>query len=511
MSVIPETCRRYIHHRYHHPAWLLLSARRAPLILSCLKPLFEEGDGEVPMEEATQKLGEMFAEYVNDPEFKITQKDVFRLSRKELREWIAKGLVVERQGMILSTDALQKAMSFTDGLEDKSMTSTASRLSTAQREIASLEARLNPDKASRAEFLKGRIAELQDELEKVERGEFVVLSGDKASENIQEVYQLSMSLKADFRRVEDSYRMADRELRQQIVKSNQSRSEVLDGMLDSHDALLKTPEGQVFDGFYAQLTRHVELDEMKRQLNSILSNEAALLALTRKQRAELKWLISGLVRESNRVIQARARGERDVKSYVKTGLASEHHRVGALLNELLEVAIDVDWSSAHIRRQPSVLPPIAVSLSSVPAVQRLMFKEVDESPEDTIDLSENRVNLDDLGEDFWASFDGLDRQGLFVATKELLKTSDRSWSIGELATALPPTHDLETLAYWLTMAREAGAIVGDDRERVVLPQEEGSLDKRMPSEEVAKWTEFNVPQIAMNYEDLEKMNPENLG
>jgi hypothetical protein len=61
------------------------------------------------------------------------------------------------------------------------------------------------------------------------------------------------------------------------------------------------------------------------------------------------------------------------------------------------------------------------------------------------------------------------------------------------------------------MAREAGAIVGDDRERVVLPQEEGSLDKRMPSEEVAKWTEFNVPQIAMNYEDLEKMNPENLG
>ena len=92
--MIPEDCRRYIHHRHSHPAWLLLAARRAPLILSCLKPLFDEGHGEVSMEEATQKLGEMFAEHVNDPEFKISDKDVFRLSRKELRDWIIKGLVV---------------------------------------------------------------------------------------------------------------------------------------------------------------------------------------------------------------------------------------------------------------------------------------------------------------------------------------------------------------------------------------------------------------------------------
>jgi len=504
--MIPEDCRRYIHYRHRHPAWLLLAARRAPLILSCLKPLFEEGFGEVPMEDATQKLGEMFAEYANDPEFRIVGKDVYRLSRKELREWISKGLVVERQGIILSTDALQKAMDFTDGLEDKSMTSTASRLATAQREIANLEAQLNSDKVSRAQFLNKQITALQEELEKVESGEFTALSGDKASENIREVYQLSMSLKADFRRVEDSYRKADRELRQQIVRSDQSRSDVLDELLDGHEALLKTPEGQVFDGFYSQLTRHVELDEMKLQLSSILSNEAALSALSRKQRAELKGLISGLVRESDRVIQARARGERDVKGYVKTGLASEHHRVGALLNEILEKAIDIDWSSARVRNIPSVLPPVAVSLSNIPAVQRLMFKEVDDSENEEIDLSDNCVSLDDLGGDFWTSLNGLDRQELFAQTWELLSQSDRSWSMADLAEALPPKHDLETLAYWLAMAREAGVPASHEREKVVVLNHEQQADN-----DPVLSIEFDVPKMAITREDLTKINPENLG
>jgi len=505
--MIPEECRRYIHHRQHHPAWLLLAARRAPLILSCLKPLFESGHGEVPMEEATQKLGEMFAEYANDPEFGISENDVFRLSRKELREWMSKGLVVERQGMILSTDALQKAMSFTDGLEDKSMTSTASRLATVQREIANLEAALNPDQASRVEFLQKKISKLQEELDLVKKGEFSILSGEKASENIREVYQLSVSLKSDFRRVEDSYREADRALRQKIVRSDKSRSEVLDEMLDGHDELLKTPEGQVFDGFYDQLTRHVELDEMQQQIRSILTNDAALEALDRKQRFDLQWLISGLVRESDRVIQARARGERDVKGYVKTGLASEHHRVGALLNDLLEVAIDVDWSLSRIRRMPSDLPPVAVSHSSIPAVQRLAFKEADESSSEDIDLSENAVDLDELGEDFWTSLSGLDRQALFAETLELMSASDQSWSIARLAEALPPTHDLETLAYWVAMAREAEVPFSLEREKVILSSDERTVE----SEESTSVVEFDVPKVSLTAKELQKINPENLG
>jgi hypothetical protein len=39
-------------------------------------------------------------------------------------------------------------------------------------------------------------------------------------------------------------------------------------------------------------------------------------------------------------------------------------------------------------------------------------------------------------------------------------------SIAELAGHLPPTHDLESLTVWLTMAREAGIVFRDGAEAV---------------------------------------------
>jgi hypothetical protein len=38
---VRERTQSYIHARYQHPAWQLLASRRAPLVLSCLRTLFE--------------------------------------------------------------------------------------------------------------------------------------------------------------------------------------------------------------------------------------------------------------------------------------------------------------------------------------------------------------------------------------------------------------------------------------------------------------------------------------
>jgi polyhydroxyalkanoate synthesis regulator phasin len=461
--------------------------------------MFEESQGEIAWDDAIQGLAEIFTEHALSEEFDLPDSDFTQASRRELRDWIKRGLVVEREGKLLATDALQKAFNFVDSLDDEVMTSTASRLATVQREIENLEAKLNPAPASRAIHLKKRIASLENELAQVERGEFEILSGIRAQEGIREVYQLALSLRADFRRVEDSYREADRQLRHEIVRSDQNRGSVLDSMLDGHDALLKTAEGQVFDGFYEQLGRSVELDQMKAQLKTILTNAAASEALNRRQSTELRWLVPGLVRESERVIQARARGERDVRGFIKAGLANEHHRVGALLNDILETAIDIDWSSTSVRRTPGPLPPIAIAVSLLPLIQRLRFKEESVVEGGDLDLGETNANLDDLGEDFWAAFDGLDRQALFESTLDYLRSSKRSCSIGELAEALPPTHDLETLGYWLGIAREAEVPFDEGRE---------SIDLGDPS---GNWTRFSAPHVLLDASALEQIQSDTLG
>lgn len=496
----PDSTLRFVRLRRAHASWLLLASRRAPLVVGCLRPLFEENQGELCWEDAVEKLAEIFAEHANHEEFGIVPGEQIATARAELRDWLKRGLVVEREGRLIATDALQKAFDFIGSLEEEHMTSTASRLSTVQREIEALEARLNPDRQKRAEHLRKRIAALEAELVRVEQGEFEVLSGAPAREGIQNVYKLALSLRADFRRVEDSYRDADRRLRQNIVRSDQNRGSVLDLLLDGHEDLLKTPEGSVFDGFYRQLGEVVELEEMKARLRSILESPEAPASLAPRQRAELRWLVHGLVRESERVIEARARGERDVRGFIKAGVAGEQHRVGALLNDLLEAATDLDWSSAALRRSPGPLPPVAVAIPHLPLVQRLRFKEADTAESTDLDLDEHHGRLDEVGDDFWAALDGLDRLALHRNTLGVLRESpDGALTLGGLAEALPPTHDLETLAYWLGLGRETGADFGEARETLEMEDRDG-----IP-------TRFDLPLVTLAAAAVEAVNPETLG
>lgn len=463
-------------------------------MISCLKTLFEQEQEAVSEEEALHILAEILSQFANHDEFAIDTEDFMSLAKKEMREWRRRNLIVEREGQLFATDALQQAMLFVDGMDNRIMTSTASRLATVQREIDNLEALLNPDQKSRANALMRKIDSLQQELDRVNRGEFKVLEGASAVENIREVYNLAITLKSDFRRVEDSYREADRFLRQSIISEQHHRGEIVDRLLDSHDHLLKTPEGQVFHGFYEQLSHSVELDNMKHRLRNILSSPVCREALTQQQSAELRWLTSSLVRESEYVIRARARSERDVKGFLKSGLATEHHRVGQLLNDILESALNLDWESQKLRRSPAPLKPLAIPVSGLPLIERLTFKSLEQLESQELILTQGTVNLDELDDDFWDAFDGLDRAALIAETIELLKRQSTPMTIAQLAEHLPPTHDLETLALWLSMAREADLIIEQEQEQLDIQDRDG------------QWLRFYLPRADLKAEALSEID-----
>ena len=282
------------------------------------------------MEDALQALSEMLAAYASQELYEIDPDATHLQAGRELREWIKRRLVVEREGRIYATDALESAIHFVDSLDSRIMTSTASRLSVVQREIENLETGLNPSPTGRIASLRRRIQDLEHELAQVEAGHVVVLDEAQAIEGIREVYNLATSLRADFRRVEDSWREADRALRHSIISEQSHRGEIVDRLLDGQDALLNTPEGRVFESFQQQLRQSAELETMRERLRTILRHPAVPKALNRPQQRELRWLALRLVRESQAVLQARARSERDVRGFMKTGLAAEHHVNGAL-------------------------------------------------------------------------------------------------------------------------------------------------------------------------------------
>lgn len=445
----------YIAARAQNPAWVLLASRRAPLVISCLQALFEDAQDGVLIDDALHALAAMLAPYANDEQYEIDHTRLPQLAARELRQWIRRSLIIERGGRIYATDALQAAIAFVEGLDNRIMTSTASRLSVVQREIERLESGLNPDASQRISSLERRAHELQEELKAAQQGIVPVLDTGEAIERIREIYTLANGLRADFRRVEDSWRQADKALRHTIINEQQHRGNIVDQLLDGHEALLDTAEGRVFEGFQAQLRESTDLDLMRARLRDILAHEASEKALTAQQQNDLRFLVTRLVNESEVVFQARARSERDVKGFLKTGLAAEHHRVGQLLGEIFKEMLQLDWQRVATRRAASPLPPIAIPLAGLPIIERLRFKSLDNQSAAELNLSQANAESAALDTDFWADFDGLDRDAVIAQTLALLKAQNRPLSLAELTEALPPQHDLETLALWITMAREA--------------------------------------------------------
>lgn len=486
-----QRTQKYVSARKQHPAWVLLASYRAPLVLGCLSSLFDHADDGIAEEDALQALSDMLAEYAAQDEYDIDPENTRLQAGRELREWIKRGLVIERAQRLYATDALSAAIRFIESLDNRIMTSTASRLSLVQREIEDLELGLNPNPASRINSLKSRISALERELADAEAGDIPVLSEAEAVERIRQVYDLATGLRADFRRVEDSWREADRQLRQSIMSEQLHRGQIVDQLLDGQASLLNTPEGRVFDSFQHQLRQSSELDTMRERLRTILTHPCSGRALHRSQLNDLKWLPLRLVKESQAVLQARARSERDVKSFLKTGLAAEHHRVGQILSEIMSLALELDWQRQATRRAPAPLPPVAVSLGTVPLPERLRFKSLETVEQDDLDLTTPETDLGDLDDDFWDALDGLDREEVIRQTMQLLAEQGRPMSLAELSRHLPPVHDLETFALWVGMAREAGVPIDDN----VFEQVE------LTDDEQRRWL-FSVPHLTLSTEAL---------
>lgn len=484
---------RYVLARTRHPAWQILAARRAPLVLSCLQTLFEGSSEGIGLEDAQQAMADMFDAHAALSEFDISG-DTSMLARRELRDWVRRALIIEREGRLYATDALESALRFTASLEGRIMTSTASRLALVQREVERLDTRLNTDPEARAAQLRAQIQALQEELVRAEAGHVEVASPQEAAESIRELYTLAVGLRADFRRVEDSWREADQRLRHDIVADGNHRGSILQTFLDGHDDLLQTAEGRVFQSFHQQLREEVDLHAMQLRLRRILLHPGASSALSMVQESELRLLVLRLVKESAAVIRTRSRSERDVRGFLRTGVAAEHNRVGQLLNDVFKAAQAVDWTRQAVRRAESPLPPLAFSCSGLPLVERLRFKDLDTATRRALELDRQSADIADADDDFWSALEGLDREALVRDTLHLIRQQTTPLSLAGLAALLPPSHDLESLAVWIGMAREADSDFTGGTESLEVTAQDGVA------------LTFTLPQVRLDPAALDTFN-----
>ena len=200
--------------RERHPAWRLLASPHAPLVASFLHRVFVTPNIRV-MSEAD------LAEALEDELFAVRElsgPDTYPKSALEyLNDWAAPDRGWLRKFYKPGTDeaqfdltpATEKAIAWLLSLTERPFVGTESRLLTLFALLEQISAGTETDPARRVADLRRKRDELDAEITRVLAGEAPLLDDTAVRDRFQQFQQLARELLADFREVEQNFRLLD--------------------------------------------------------------------------------------------------------------------------------------------------------------------------------------------------------------------------------------------------------------------------------------------------------------
>jgi len=208
-----------------------------------------------------------------------------------------------------------RVLEFVESLQRKEFVGSGTKFSLIFELLEKLEYEALLDTEERLASIDARIAKLQQEREKIATKEGVV-DETQIKEIVSEVITLSRRLLYDFSDIEYNFRALNRETKEKIATAFKSKSEVLDFVFDSEEAIRNSDQGKSFFAFWELLTseKNEKLEELGEKLYSI---EAVARADKDRQLANFKYdlvvsahqvqiMVNRLIEQLRRFIDERA-------------------------------------------------------------------------------------------------------------------------------------------------------------------------------------------------------------
>lgn len=284
--------------RRGHPAWRLLRADNAPLIVSFLGRVFVEGNARtVPAAELTAWLDDyLFA--LND---RLGESTFPKSAKAYLDDWSGPDSAWLRkyyppgsdEAHFDATPAVEKAVSWIAGLQARTFVGTESRLNTVFDLLRQMAVGAETDRALRLEELRRRRALLDAEIAQVEAGDVPVLDGTALRDRYQQFSETARGLLSDFREVEANFRQLDRELREQIATWDGSKGGLLDRVVGDRSAIADSDQGRSFHAFYDFLLSSRRQEEFSELLEKVQHLDAIAEPDPRMRHIHYDWLDAG--------------------------------------------------------------------------------------------------------------------------------------------------------------------------------------------------------------------------
>lgn len=249
----------------------LITATNAPLIISFLFKAFKQNNLITISEKDLITL-------LSDHLYHIIQIDnkYSRQPKEYLTDWTNSGFLRKYfqntdEPIYELTPAAENVFKWIGDLNKPEFIGTESRLKSLFEKLKELSLKAKRDFTTRFQELEEKKKAVEQEIEDLRHGKMDVLDDRQIKEHYFLIEETAKYLLADFRQVEENFRILDRNFRKKIITTSQVKGKVLEELFQQQDFLLDTDQGKSFIAFWEFLLSQSKQDEFERVVEEVLS------------------------------------------------------------------------------------------------------------------------------------------------------------------------------------------------------------------------------------------------
>ncbi len=459
MSVVPSVD-EIAWLRDNSPAWRLLRADNAPLVLSFLHRVFVESNvRSISAAELASRLDdELYA--LNQAAGERATPKYPKPAKAYLDDWAAPAAGWLRKYYPDGTDephydatpAVEKALQWLDSLRERDFVGTESRLKMIVELLRQIVFGTAADSAERLAELRRQRAAVDEQIARIEAGDLPMLDETAVRDRYQQFAGTARELLADFREVEENFRRLDRQLREKIAGWHGGKGDLLDDVLSSRESIAGSDQGRSFQAFYGFLLSQSRQEELSSLLARVHDLDEIVERDSRLRHIHYDWL------DAAQRTQATVRQlSEQLRRFLDDQVWFENRRV-------IDILRSIEGRALELRETGSV--PVVMELDAPSPAIRLPLERPMYAPVRKASLSSDAVRDADEETDPAALFEQVyvDPEPLRGGVRQALRDQPRV-GLAELVARYPLRHGVAELVTYLSLRDETFAIVYDEHHR----------------------------------------------
>lgn len=361
------------------------------------------------------------------------------------------------------TGGAERALLWLESLREARFVGTESRLESIFSELETILEQASNDPEERIQKLEERAAAICAEVDRIRAtGRVSSFTPVQINERYARVLATARELLGDFRQVEENFKRIAREIAERHAQPGITKGAIVGHMLDSHDALRSSEQGQSFFAFWELLLS----PERQGRFQEAVTAVSALDSLDEENRRNqlLRHFLSHLLREGEKVVESHQRMSGNLRRVLDTTHLTERRRLGELLQEIRQAALAV-------REQPPDDDDF-FEVENFFEIFASLSRPLWQAPESVasnkaIEEEENELTLEDL-----RRFRNLPQIRLQELRRNVEACLDRDYSVTlqQVLDVFPPRHGMiEVIGYLVVAANDSRHFVGEKPEVIQLP------------------------------------------